>query len=380
LAEALKDRGWLYFLRQEWEKAEADLLCALEVVHADARGLQGAIYDAMANLYRKTGAHERAVSYAELALALREEDGDLLGVAKSHGNLGLLYRSNGEYAHAIAAYTEAMATYARIGNQELVAVALLNLGAASFLAGDLTEAVARYQASLAISQTLDLALLAIKAHYNLAEAYVAQEQRAAAREHWQLGLHLCRQHAFDDQEQDFAALGVTLGLAPPLAPAVDTTPAAPPDALDREEAAVLALAQREGKITAQRLIESLHVSRATATRRLAALVEKELLQMAGKGRGVHYRPASATPGAAPAAAAPSVTALSVEIERELQELLPALRAQFGVAELRVAQSPAPGVLRLAVRFVTPPNLAGFFALERYLGDVLQRAVDLVPEG
>ena len=124
LAETLKDRGWLYFLRQEWERAEADLLCALEVVSVDARGLQGAIYDAMANLYRKTGDHVRAVSYAELALALREEDGDLLGVAKSHGNLGLLYRSSGEYAHAIAAYSEAMATYARIGNQELVAVAL----------------------------------------------------------------------------------------------------------------------------------------------------------------------------------------------------------------------------------------------------------------
>ena len=100
--------------------------------------------------------------YKRQALALREEEGDLLGVAKSHGNMGLLYRSVGDYAHAIAAYTEAMSTYARIGNQELVAVALLNIGAAFFLSGDVEEAVRRYRASLAISQMLGLALLEIK--------------------------------------------------------------------------------------------------------------------------------------------------------------------------------------------------------------------------
>jgi len=369
LAEALKDRGWLHFLRQDWPHAEADLLGALEVAPAAARSLHGAIYDAMANLYRKSGDHARAVSNAELALALREEDGDLLGVAKSHGNLGLLYRASGDYAHAIAAYSEAMTTYARLGHQELVAVALLNIGAAHFLAGDVTEAVRRYQASLEISRALGLPLLEIKAHYNLAEAYAVRDS-AAAHTHWELGYHLCRQHAFDDQAQDFIVLRATLAL-PPSATAA--TP--PPDALDREEVAVLELARRQQKLTAQQLVEALHVSRATATRRLAALVEKGLLQMEGKGRGVHYRLVRAA--SAMNTPAPGVPMRAAAVEDALRELLPALRQEYAVAA--VGALSAANVLRLVVRFQSLPDLARFFALERRLAETLGVAVDLVPE-
>lgn len=379
LAETLKDRGWLYFLRQEWNRAEADLLRALDVVTTEARALQGAIYDAMANLYRKTDDPARAVRYAELALALREEDGDLLGIAKSHGNLGLLYRSAGDYAHAIAAYTEAMSTYARIGNQELVAVALLNIGAAFFLSGDVEEAVRRYRASLAISRALGLALLEIKVQYNLAEAYAALGQPAVASEHWQLGYSLCHQHAFDDQEQDFIELSTALAL--PLLPSqpAPASSVAPPEALDREAAIVLELAQRERRITAQRLIEALHVSRATATRRLSALVEQGYLRMEGKGRGVHYRLASEAltepPGLIDAATG------AEELAARVRQLAPALREQFGVNAIGVVSAPAhpAGLVRLAVRFETTPDLDDFFALERYLADRLQLPVDLAPE-
>ncbi len=369
LAEALKDRGWLYFLRQDWRHAEADLLGALEVAPVAARALQGAIYDALANLYRKTGDHARAVSYAELALALREEDGDLLGVAKSHGNLGLLYRAHGDYAHAIAAYTEAMSTYARLGNQELVAVALLNIGAAYFLAGGVEEALRRYQASLEISRTLGLPLLEIKAHYNLAEAYAASSQSVSAGEHWQLGVAICRQHAFDDQEQDFMTLASMLGLSTPGPQQAAAPHSSLPAVLDPEAAAVLALAQREHRLTAQRLVEALHVSRATATRRLTALAEMGYLQMEGKGRGVHYRLMSAAlrPDTAPV----------LDIDARLRALLPALRQQFDV--VAVGLTPVPGVTRLVVRFQVTPTLEQFFDLERHISAALQVAVDLAPE-
>ncbi len=387
LAEALKDRGWLYFLRQEWRNAEADLLRALAMMTANSRALHGAIYDAMANLYRKTGDHDRALRYAELGLTLREEEGDLLGIAKSHGNLGLLYRSIGDYAHAVAAYTEAMSTYARIGNQELVAVALLNIGAAYFLDGKVAEALRRYQESLTISQTLGLALLEIKAHYNLAEGCAALDRLDAAREHWQLGYQLCRQHAFDDQEQDFVELATALALPSAPAPPVQSPPpqpaqtesAAHPGALDREEAAVLDLAQRERTLTAQRLVEVMHVSRATATRRLTALVEKGYLRMAGKGRGVHYQPAP-TPTGKPQGDLGAVPAVE-ELATRLRQTEPALHDRFGVASIGIILSPAPhpSPIRLTVRFHVTPDLEHFFVLEQHLCDLLQLTVDLTPE-
>ncbi len=55
LVELLKDRGWIYFYRQEWEKAEHDWQEALQAVGDDAQRLRADIYDALANLYRKTG-------------------------------------------------------------------------------------------------------------------------------------------------------------------------------------------------------------------------------------------------------------------------------------------------------------------------------------
>ena len=372
LAEALKDRGWLYFLREDWPRAEADLLGALEVVSPEARALQGAIYDALANLYRKSGNPARAIGYAELALALREEDGDLLGVAKSHGNLGLLYRAHGDYDHAIAAYTEAMTTYVRLGNQELAAVAQLNIGAAHFLAGNIDEAVRRYQASLEISQTLGLPLLEIKAHYNLAEAYAATGGTAIAGEHWQLGVAVCRRHGFDDQEKDFRELAATLHLPIAALHAAAPTYAQPPDVLAPDEAAVLALAQREQRLTAQRLVEALHVSRATATRRLAALTEKGYLQMEGKGRGVHYRLASAA-----ASAAVEAPASNLDLGARLQALLPALRQRFEIDAIGLA--PATGIVHVVVRFQRTPTLERFFEAERHIGELLQLPVDLMPE-
>ena len=133
---------------------------------------------------------------------------------------------------------------------------------------------------------------------------------------------------------------------------------------------MLELAQRERKVTAQRLVEALHVSRATATRRLTALVEKELLQMVGKGRGVHYRPASATP---------APVALAATLEPAINALVPRLRTEFSVTALRISPPPAAGVLRLAVRFAAPPDLESFFALEAHLGAMLQCVVDLVPD-
>ncbi len=96
--------------------------------------------------------YDRSVHFAEHALAIREVIGDLLQIAKSHGNLGLLYRAMGEYRHAIDAYREAMTAYEKIGNEEFAAVALLNIGAAYFLADEIEAAIKSYWRSLGFAR------------------------------------------------------------------------------------------------------------------------------------------------------------------------------------------------------------------------------------
>jgi tetratricopeptide (TPR) repeat protein len=383
LAELYKDRGWIFSLREEWAEAEADLQKALDHAPADARALRGDIYDAIAGLYRKTGEHGRAVDYAGMGLALREEEGDLLRVAKSHGNLGLIYRAMGEFGHAITAYQEALAAYVKLGNQELVAVALLNSGAAYFLGDRRNEALEAYRQSLEISAAIGLPLIEMKAHFNLAETFAVLERYVEAASHWQSGVHLCRQHGFDDQIEDFRNLAASI---PSLEVAGrdevgeegDNAPAEAVAELTADEEAVLALVRRERTLTPKRLMEAASVSRATATRRLTALVEKGYLQIQGKGRAVAYRLAAAPQPSHGSPAAGSDTS-GGQLQSRLAAERANLQSQFAVAALGAATPPPAAGIRLVVRFKPRPDLDTYFALRQHLSNLLGLEVDIVVE-
>jgi tetratricopeptide (TPR) repeat protein len=380
LAEMLKDRGWLYFLRKDWSQAEANLHQALQFVAVDAQGLRADIFDAMASLHRETGRHEQALRYAEQALALREEIGDLMRVAKSLGNLGLLYRVMGEYGPATAAHTEAMSIYQKLGNQELTAVAWLNIGAAHYINHNLDEAIAAYRQSLTIGQSIGLPLIELKAHYNLAEALGAAAHCIEALQHWEAGYQLCRQHNFDDHEADFLALRTTLHL-PAIngATKLDPSPAPSTQAvlplLDADEQAVVDLVQAERTLTPKRLMDAAVISRATATRRLTALVEKGVLAVEGKGRGTYYYLAEQAP--------PTPVVIEADLDLEtLQNILqphqPELYQRYGMTALGLpTQESNVPLLPLVVCFATVPTLVEYRHLKRHLTQLLQRELDLL---
>lgn len=385
LAEMLKDRGWLHFFRKEWAQAEADLQHALQVVAPAAPERRADIYDAMASLHREIGQHRQALHYAEQALALREEVGDLMRVAKSLGNLGLLYRAMGEYGPTIAAHTEAMSIYQRLGNQELTAAAWLNIGVAHFIHQKVDEAIGAYGQSLALCQALNLPLIAIKAHYNLAEAYAANNAVPTAQEHWQAGYQLCRQHNFDDQERLFLSLRNSLQLpdhqekiGSPTANPTDgkaCSPALP--LLDADEQAVVTLVQAERTLTPKRLMDAAIISRATATRRLTALVEKGVLAVEGKGRGTYYYLAEQAP---PTPLATGGEPDLATIQNTLQPYQAEFTQTYGVTALGlVTPDPARPLLQLITGFVTLPTLPAYRQLKRRLTTLLQQEVDVLLE-
>ena len=380
LAELFKDRGWIYYYRKEWAKADCDLQHAITLAPAHAVNLRADIYDVMASLHRETGHHENALTYAERALAAREESGDLLRIAKSQTNLGLLYRTMSEYTSAIAAHQEAQRTYEKMGNQEMVAVAYLNIGVAYFLAGQLAEATGAYQQSLALCQTIGLPLIEIKAHYNLVEAWAAAGQPVKAKEHWQRGFDLAQRYNFDDQEALFRTLQTTLQLpAPTVALLPAKTGPMPPSALpplDSEEQLIVALVQAEGEITPKRLMDQVAISRATATRRLTALVEKGVLAVDGKGRGTAYHLATQASPPAVAVAAIEITT----IKTILQPCQAEFAQQYGVTALGVVAPTIDGpLLQLLVCFVALPTVLAYRQLKRRLAQHLQCELDLLLE-
>jgi tetratricopeptide (TPR) repeat protein len=391
----LKDRGWLYILRHEWAKAETDLFQALAQSSNAELGVRADIYDALAALHRYQKRFDEALEYARRALALREEMGDTLRTAKSFGNLGLLYRAMGETAHAIAAYKEAMSTYAKLGNQELMAMAQLNIGTAYHLAGRIQEAIAVYRQSLTLCQRVGLPLAEARLHSNLAEAYAETGQVEAARRHWHMGYTLSRRSEFDDQIDYFLKLAAThpalqdlvqddLTSTAGLKPQPDD--ASPKLRLHPVEQMAMDLAAQAGRVTPRDLMAASALSKATATRRLASLVERGLLEKHGKGRGTYYTTTRRDEDSS--VGTDDLSQQFNTLRERIKEHRLGLMENYGILRLGLMESEKQQSRtspRLVVDFEKLPDLVRFFDIENRLNALFQMDADLklldaLPEG
>ncbi|MEZ4870513.1 MAG: tetratricopeptide repeat protein [Caldilineaceae bacterium] len=396
LVELLKDRAWIYLFRCEWAKAEQDLTLALHLAPAAAEEARADILDALAHLHLEQNHYAPAIGYARQSLLLREAAGDLVQVAKSLNNLGNFYNRMGEATQAIAAHDEAIRLCERLNNQEILAETLLNQGVVYHLAGELQAAVGNYQKSLAISQANGLLLAEVKAHSNLAEALAQLNQSTYAQRHWQLGYELSCEAGFQDQISYFQALQTQLPALHATTDVAANAMAAPltlaPPALTHDERAALEIVERTGQVTPKLLMEHAHISKATATRRLADLVASGFLQKQGKGRGTYYtlkalagplrKEARATDAMHAAQATDPAT--GAQLRAQLQPHTHQLVEQYALTALAViptagaAAGPPTAPLRLVALFQQPPSLLQFFVLEEQLCTLLGREIDLTP--
>ena len=398
LADLLKDRGWLHILRRNWDAAEGDLNRARAIAPKDDAELQADIADAQASLYRRQKRLIEALEFAQQALSLREQSGNLPRIASSFNNLGITYRMLGEFGHAIGAYEEAFNTYQKLGNQEGVAGARMNIGSAYFLMNRLDDAIHNYQQSLEICTSLGQPHVEATVHYNLAEAYAAMKHQAEALNHWQRGYDLSQRAGFTDEIQAFEQLRAETPLLQEdnqqhasispqrVLPEAPAQPVLPPD-----EQAVLDLAQRYSRITAKLLTEELVVSRATATRRLSALAEDGHLTQHGKGRGTYYtltdnaQSAHSTinqilPSSDEPTTGPKLDTLTMNRIAQLIAQDAALQERFGVSTIMpMSQQPTRPQPQLRVQFTQVPTLSEFWSLRTYLAELVGMDLDLHPD-
>lgn len=377
LVELLKDRAWVQIERGDFAAAQADLEHAQARAPQASRAVQADIHDALASLHYYQGETDAALHHMRAALSLREESGDLLGVAKSQTNLGLLFSAQDDHTAAVAVYKEALSTYQRLGNRELAAATLLNLGMAHHLMGERPQAILYYRETLALCHGNNWHVTAARAHSNLAEAHAELADVAAAQGEWQAGITLARDAGLDDEVAYFVQLLEQF----PLLQATEDEAESHRDASaggtgaedvsqDFESRQALQLARTAGRVTARELMDAAGVSKATATRKLAALAERGALVKVGQGRNTQY----VIPGTQDAAA-PAPTNVR-ELLRQQRVLL---EHYYGVAELAL-MTPAEGAgwLELAATFVDLPDLPTFFELEARLERALARAVRLRP--
>ena len=383
LITLLKDRGWLHIHRRDWDKAQADLKQALqqnpdEIQRAD-------ILDALAALHRYLQHYDDAILTAQEALALREQTGDLLQVAKSLGNLGLLYSATGNQANAIAAHREAYDLAQQLGNRELATTALLNTGLAQHMAGDHQPAIVSYRASLALAQETNARLIELRALANLAEVLVETDDGQSALSCWQAALDIAEQEAFDDEKSYLLDLAARFAFQVPNRTPDGRSGATPTPALAHssngdhraadEDRQVMELVRVEGSITPRRLMEVAHISKATATRRLATLTDAGRLALQGRGRNTHYVLSDPPPG--PQRHPPIYEA---EIQKIFVQHLPWLAHSYGIRALgwlRTSEA-APSMPTLVVQFARLPTLLTFLELRTRLVKHAGISLDLLP--
>jgi len=375
LLDLLKDRAWIYILQTEWQKAESDLQFALAKKPETAQLAD--IYNAFSGLYRRQKKFEPALEYAKRALRLREELGDPLRVADSHNNIGLIYNNMGKYVEALVAHETALHAYQRLRNRNLVATVLLNMGLTHHLTSALEEAIEFYKRSLDICRERGLPLIEVKNHSNLAEALAELNRIAEARKHWQMGYRLSIASEFDEQVKYFEELREGIPLLQGdeiLLPKVLPSPVIE---LDVDEKAALEIVQRAGRITPKILMDTINVSKATATRRLANLVQSGHLEKRGQRRGTYY----AAPNGTDLASLNIAEELPVQpdkLRQMLEQQRYALTERYPITALGVI-SQDRYVQQMLVRFDETPDIENFFELKKELASLLDCHVDLIPE-
>lgn len=385
LVDLLKDRGWLHVLRREWRQAEADLQLALAQAPENAQSIRADIYDALASLNRDQKQFDLAIEYARKALLLREELGNLIRVADSFNNLGLLYTATHDYRHAVSAFEEAMKIYRKLNNGERTATALLNLGTAYHFNGQLMQAVKAYQESLSMARTAGVPLAEVRAHANLAEALTELDRRDEARHHWQIGHNLSSQAGFDDEVVYFDELRTKLQIFAQSGsvghgPNQDQSVAVD---LGQDEQTALLLAERDDHVTNKALMAEANISRATAARCLANLVQCGYLERHGKGRRTYYtlpKSGESHPFANTGDDAPSEAHLPVDLNF-VQEVLSTQRAwltqAYRIQDLALSTAQKPR-LTIFVRFHTMLDLSLFTELESQLERLLKVEIHIKP--
>ena len=122
-----------------------------------------------ASLFYKKRDFESTLKNLELALRNFSEDNDLLNIAISHNEIGLLHEERGYFEQAIYNFDSALSILKQIDDQQKVIRVLNNLGNVYYVLKEWEEAYNKYQAALDISEKFEYELDSVRTSSNLVE-------------------------------------------------------------------------------------------------------------------------------------------------------------------------------------------------------------------
>ena len=122
-----------------------------------------------ASLFYKKRDFESTLKNLELALRNFSEDNDLLNIAISHNEIGLLHEERGYFEQSIYNFDSALSILKQIDDQQKVIQVLNNLGNVYYVLKEWEEAYNKYQTALDLSEKFEYELDAVRTSSNLIE-------------------------------------------------------------------------------------------------------------------------------------------------------------------------------------------------------------------
>jgi tetratricopeptide (TPR) repeat protein/class 3 adenylate cyclase len=134
----------IYFAQLEYDFAKSK---GLKKQMSSALNMQGVSYFFKGN-------YPKAMGYYQKCLAIDNELGNKMGIARSFLNIGNIYSSQGNYTKAMEYFQKCMAIHEELGNKKGIANLLIANGNIYYNQGNYPQALEQFQKSLAIQEEL----------------------------------------------------------------------------------------------------------------------------------------------------------------------------------------------------------------------------------
>ena len=214
MARVLSDMGGVYIRKADFATGVALIEKALTLLaglpeDAGRQSDEGWAYVRLGVAHVHQGNLRQAKTFFEQSLKLREQAGDLVGVATLHNNLGYLaHHLQGDVRAAVESYQRSLSVCSQIGDRYMAAMTSNNLGLAYQASGNYRQAIACYQQSLQIRREIgDLHGIA-SSYDNLGLAYHQRGDDDRAMEYHHLSLEIKRK-----QEDHFQIANSLINIA-----------------------------------------------------------------------------------------------------------------------------------------------------------------------
>lgn len=163
--------GYMHYRLGQYEEALSHYFAALKLEGVGDQQLHALLLDNVALAYEKLGDHERALSYQQQSLGVREATGDQRGVGTSLAGLGSVYLAKGEYAEARPRLERSLALKEAVGDEKGQAETCILLGRLFTREGRPEQALPYLHRAWETAEALGSREDLYRAHGELAEAY-----------------------------------------------------------------------------------------------------------------------------------------------------------------------------------------------------------------